>query len=400
MSSSSHSSAPLNRWKSRFWVLTKPMFWMSSFVLVLAGLLIADYYRVSISADELDTASILEPQTAISDIPLSADPELRELRDWEIAENAITTTVDPNLEAIAPEAIDPATSNSNVPTDDDSSNALGVNGEGFAIDGDQLSLDLGIIATDNANASRQRDRQDSSIFSDYVTGADEILQRMGLTSSPTPPVADLPTLPTSPDLSAPSSNNLGLAGTPSTPQSSSLRDAIQNLSRESTTTLDTAPSNPDTPDATPLEQSLEALPPSLLLNGQDSTASNGETTPSLGIQTAPLPGTTGYTPPAGFSHLNSGPTNPGTVPSNSVISVPSIPNTAVPVPPGGIPSTNFLLDPSVAPAQTSIQPTFTTPGQTTQSVPSPVFPPTVQPEEHVPYTGGGRDGRINTFANP
>ena len=119
MSPSNHSTAPLNRWKSRFWVFTKPMFWTSSFLLLSTGLLIADYYRVSASPDELEAASDFDLETSIENIPLSDDPELQELRGWEIAEDTNDSDVvtdpdlaDQDLDAIANELDDQEASDS------------------------------------------------------------------------------------------------------------------------------------------------------------------------------------------------------------------------------------------------------------------------------------------------
>ncbi|MGK7891358.1 MAG: hypothetical protein AB4042_18670, partial [Leptolyngbyaceae cyanobacterium] len=199
MSSSKHDSAPLNRWKSRFWVFTKPMFWISSFVLMLTGLLIADYYRVSISSEELEETSVSDFDAEASEIPLSNDPELQELRGWEIAEEEASDTsigiglgaADPEADAIAPE---PAGA-----TDTDGAGLLSGSGSNGETDGeggdfwwnnleDSPEADAEDAGTNDPDAQPRRDRQDerdASLFSDYISRADDVLDRMGLT----PPAA-------------------------------------------------------------------------------------------------------------------------------------------------------------------------------------------------------------------
>ncbi|MGK7890658.1 MAG: hypothetical protein AB4042_15105, partial [Leptolyngbyaceae cyanobacterium] len=198
--------------------------------------------------------------------------------------------------------------------------------------------------------------------------------------------------------SSPAPTNLGLGATPTTSPSSSLHEAIQNLSSESSTRLTTDAAGLEVTEGTPLEQSMEALTPNVLPSPQTSTADDAldpAIAPLLEIQTAPLPGTTGYTPPPTVAQFST-----PTPLSGSTISVPSIPSAAVPVPPTGNVPTNLLPSTAAAPTQAPIQPTFSAPGQTSSTVPSPVFPPTMPPEPHVPYSGGGRNGQINTFANP
>jgi len=192
MSSSNRSSAPLNRWKSRFWVFTKPMFWMSASILGCAGLLIADYYRVSISPDEL-APSASDPEVALNEIPLSDDPELQELRDWEVAADAYE-----NNDAAAIATIeDTATADPNVASDAENNGSIAeFRPEDFAIDTPLVNMvaepDADRSDPDHSDARPEGDRQarnTTSLFSDYVTPADNVLERMGLNSPPPLPPA-------------------------------------------------------------------------------------------------------------------------------------------------------------------------------------------------------------------
>ncbi|MEB3358690.1 MAG: hypothetical protein VKK04_18330 [Synechococcales bacterium] len=111
----------------------------------------------------------------------------------------------------------------------------------------------------------------------------------------------------------------------------------------------------------------------------------------------PPPGTTGYRVPPSLGDLQRQGTL-GTVPSSSISSsanpllvpAPALPSSFTPV---GVPPVSPYTMPTVQPVTGLNEPFQVSPA-------APPLPTTSQTSTPSPYTGGGRNGRINTFSNP
>lgn len=371
---------PLNRWKARFRILNKPTLWVSTSILLLTGLLIADYSRVQAgnlqseapadTADEIDEAKILDQQPATLDgIPLPEDPAQRE---WAIREaNNLNSTTDEQETSLSPQNDESAApiefrEKDSIPSIPSS-------------EGHLLARNLAKEkqeSNESDTPTRQRRNQQGtppeSVFSDYMDRTDDVLSLMGLKTQ-APQINSRTTSPNeTPDSASANLFSISTSSTETLP-TSALSQALQGLA---------TPPDPSAPDSS----SGPALSP--LLNNT-AVQRPPEGLPILQapiIQTAPPPGTTGYvTPPplptTALSAPGNAPIVPPTAPINSGLSI-------------GMPGT------TTSGTALPIQPNVTlpqNPGST--AAPTPVLAPPAS-IDHTPYTGGGRNGRINTFSNP
>ena len=408
MSSSQKSSKsnlpPLSRWKGRLHIFNKPTFWISTAVLLLIGLLIADYYRVQMSqvdiekqielareredqeeGDRQDFSSSPEygdaSQPATLDgIPLPDDPELRE---WAIRE-ANDLNPDSELELDGRNASPDDRSHQNRPSSEEQQeNTLALDEPARLItntddSGDNEPEDGSRDVNTRRNRRNRQDNRADSLFPDYAKNADDVLSLMGLNSPRSQGSGgDIGALATPPSANG---NALDLfAGTndDSLPPSA-LAQALQDLAIDSSIANATMslPNEAVDLSSQASDQSLEGIP----IFQQPS------------IQTSPSPGTTGYMAPPPLPTV--------AAPGTAIAPTPGIPTSSITIsppigtPPNGalgsaLPSTTLAPQPTVALPQPSVP----------QALPTPAFvsPP---PIEHTPYAGGGRNGEINTFSNP
>ncbi|MEM9213799.1 MAG: hypothetical protein AAGD25_05580 [Cyanobacteria bacterium P01_F01_bin.150] len=410
MSSSQKSSKPqtppLSRWKGRLRIFNKPTLWVSTSVLLFIGLLIADYSRVQMSQTDIDQRLELQNDGAenkegdrqdasnVSDygdttqpatldgIPLPDDPELRE---WAIRE---ANNLNPDAEKDTQDGPISENRESADASERASTDALLVSDPTRLIthtENDNKSQEHAGSANANTrrNHHNRQDSQSESLFFEYVGRADDVLKVMGLGSSQ----ASANSLATSLDSTTPSTEHTSAfwqSPEPDTSQPSALSQALQNLAIESSRqatdpSLSNNAASPNAyPDA-PLRPSI--LPTSVL--GQPLEGVPIFRQPL--IQTSPTSGTTGYVAPPPLP--NASPITSG----NGVV-----PPTANGVTPNAIlDSTAATSAPNIAP-----QPAVSVPlPQPAPAIPSPVFAAPI-PVEQTPYTGGGRNGEINTFSNP
>ena len=409
--SSKPQSPPLNRWKGRLRIFNKPTFWVSTAVLLLIGLLVADYSRVQMNQADVEKQIELAREKeereegdrqdplnlaygddslppTLDGIPLPDDPELRE---WAIRE---ANDLNPDSELADPALNEGAENNRQTASNPDAESQE----ERFELDeparlitnDDDRSASEEDDGSLDANTRRnRRNRQNNTTepnFQNYAKSADDVLSLMGLN---TPRVqingGDTGTLD-SPTLANGSNGNaLDLFTDPKANAlpPSALAQALQNLAIDSSTANTTIPlSNGPTTGLSSQNTALDTATPS----GQLSSTSL-EGLPIFQqplIQTAPAPGTTGYIAPPPLPTVAS----PGAaIAPPSTITAPGIgqPNSAL----GSIPSTTLAPQPTVTLPQAAAP----------QALPNPAFitPP---PVEHTPYIGGGRNGEINTFSNP
>ncbi|NET47664.1 MAG: hypothetical protein F6K09_02845 [Merismopedia sp. SIO2A8] len=411
---STSSKPPLKRWKSRFLFVQKPMFWGASSVLILIGFMIFDYSRIQNNPISVDTDTTEQseaitnqtrPQESLDSPEIADDPELRE---WAAAqENLPPNTINDNDEEIQ------------LPAHSESGD-LSVRGESDELlDSDTPLTDIANSSAANPGISEQDTNISNSIsdsLSNTIVSNDDVLESLGLTITPPLPASSTTNSVTNSTVSpltpfSTNSSGTSLTGTGNTPTPentlppSALAEALEALLPETGSSLEqpnsdsylsngtpqderfpstNSPTN-DVPDGTETSTAANSsLPHTLLL-----PSSQGLTTQSPAVpQTAPLPGTTGYIAPAPLPSSPYSSALPGISPLQVPVSG-TVPSAAF-----GIPGT------STAPSTLPQQPTVTLPQvQATPQLPSPVFPATVEPE-HVPYTGGGRNGQINTFSNP
>lgn len=374
---SAHTShPPLSRWKARLRIWNRPTLWISTSILLLTGLLIADYSRVQAgniedetTTDTTNTATsdALDNQPATLDgIPLPDDPELRE---WAIREaNDLNPTTDDSDPEVATQNQADNPSSPNEVSQSDASPSITSSEENLLAD---TSKNNDSSNNESSNSTRQRRNQQSnpsdSVFSNYMDRTDDVLSLMGL--KPQPSSNGVTSSPIGDDINSDRSN---LFSSPSTNAEtlppSALTQALQNLAESNNSTAN----NNALPEP-PLSSNLNTLPQGIPLQ------------PPI-IQTAPPPGTTGYIAPTPL------PGTSITAPASSLITPPPIPSSN----PGAIGVSGSTASGSVLPPQ----PNVTIPQSNSSTAPpTPAFVPSA-PLDHTPYTGGGRNGRINTFSNP
>ena len=413
MSSSQKSpnsqTPPLSRWKGRLRIFNKLTFWASTSVLLLIGLLIADYSRSQMSQadieDQLELASedgknsdgkgdrndaselskysdAFQPET-LDGIPLPDDPELRE---WAIRE---ANDLNPESESLSQNDranVDPEQPHSSEDALNDSLTDAPTRLLTSSEDAEEPSNNNSSDSRPRRNRQNRQQNRVESIFSDDIK-ADDVLALMGLK----PPRASASNLSTRSLESTPSLESTSSSGensleffsgsAPETFPPSALSQALQNLALESETQTAT-PSFPNETDSSDRFYQGANLDTSLVpIQGSEPSLEGVPIFQQPTIQTSPLPGTTGYIAP---------PPLPGaTLRANDSI------------PPATVDTLTNAPVGSVAPsAALAPQPTVSVPqSQPTPDLPSPAFVAPA-PVEHIPYTGGGRNGNINTFSNP
>lgn len=407
---------PLNRWKGRLRIFHKPTVWISTSVLLLIGLSIADYSQNKVNQGDIETQLELAnervddgnskgdrqdslpiseyeadysdaPQPATLDgIPLPDDPEQRE---WAIREaNDLNLELDSvSQDALEKDNQDPSLGNENTLND-----AFSLSASARPIiharntGGSQKNASAAFAPhrySQNYQDSQSDSRSlDFAGLSGYINNTDTVLALMGLDrpraldrSLETP---SLDVAPSSVDDAVDWFSNSD--ETMSLPPSA-LAQALQTVALESVSqSRIQSLGDPPPSERSPQIANLDAYRLSLQSTGQSLDSPEGVPIfqpPS--VQTAPLPGTTGYIAP-------------------SPLPIPMVSGSGALSNPAGItlsPAIGASASyPTIAP-----QPTVISPSQPLPAVPSPVFAAPVQVEP-TPYAGGGRNGEINTFSNP
>lgn len=391
---STPKAPPLKRWKGRLHIFNKPTFWVSTAVLLLIGLLLADYSRVQLNNADIETQLELarlegeegdrqsqsdgpdydDSHTATLDgIPLPEDPEQRE---WALRE-ANDLNAD-EIEEASRLALEEAQQNAEVANSDNNADEFQLNEPARLVTNeDNKATDQDNDGSLDARTRRsRRDRQEEqpdSAWDRNTSSANDVLELMGLTAPRTQGNGAVSSGETPSDGSGSfdlfSSNNAEVL------PASALAQALQNLSITPGTASPSVSSGTAERLTTPISPQNPALAPGAL---PGATLEGIPTFQPPSIQTAPQPGTTGYIVPPPLPNASLPATG---TPSAIGSSVPSI---------GAVsPSTSLAPQPTVSLPQVAAPPVLPTPVFTT--------PTTV---DHTPYTGGGRNGSINTFSNP
>lgn len=268
-----------------------------------------------------------------------------------------------------------------------------------------------VYLADESASQRQRDNVTVSMYDDLFSPVNvqdsPVLEATISTIEPGRVVASPVTDTALTEQEILSTNGLGTPASPLNPNSTLSNTTLPNVMfNEASRNPSAEPANSTSTASTSPDQSPGLTPGNFSPTPAQATSSLFQPSLDAVVQTAPPPGTTGYTIPEALrspfnpytQHLN-----PQAIPyrASTVIS-PSLPD-ALTVPANGAPpgqsTANFISptgvspSPFITPSLPIAQPTYTVP-LNTFAIPQ---TPSTTPSR---FNGGGRGGEFNTFSNP